>query len=70
MSPNSKVSLTKQKVVPQHCKQARHDIACSILAPSCRSKYEPGTQAGTNVTLQMLLIVMQHMLMAVQYKMT
>ncbi len=67
MSPNSKVSLTKQKVVPQHCKQARHDIACSILAQSCISKYEPGTQAGTNVTL---LIVMQHMLMAVQYKMT
>ena len=70
ISPNSKVSLTKPKVVTQHCKQARHAIACCSLAQSCRSTHEPMTQAGTNAMLQMLLIVMQHMLMAVQSKIT
>ena len=70
MSPNSKVSLTKPKVVTQHCKQAKHDIACCGLAPSCRSAHEPVTQAGGNMMLQMSLIVLQHLLIAVQSKMT
>ncbi len=70
MSPNSKVSLTKPKVVTQHCKQATHDITCCGLAPSCRSAHEPMTQACGDVMLQMSLIVLQHMLIAVQSKMT